>query len=295
MENIKNEIERTRVGGFGGSDAAMFYRVGLKGIEALTDTDKRRIAVALGQVEFEPIPTNAAMEGGNAFEAYLATHHFPEMENNGLLEADFQPRNFRIFAHADFVLWVDDSHFTVVEAKYTGASLVDTKQTYMPQLQWYYLLGADEVELAKGTQGLPFKKFSCSPVYRNQNIIDTLHRGIDTIDTFCDTFVYQVPEAWGVENLLPTERKDLSQLTAMVKEVKRLEDEMANFKTKMLAIMLKNEVKKIEFDGITLIAVGESTRNTFDKKKMLQDHPEIDEQKYTKTSISKPYIKILLK
>src|SRR5690554_3881396 len=158
MKTTKNENERTRVGGLCGSDAAMFYRVGLKGIEALTDSDKRRIAVALGQVVFEPIPTNAAMEGGNSFEAYLATHRFPEMENNGLLEADFQPRNFRIFAHADFAQWVDDSHFSVVEAKYTGASIVDTKQTYMPQLQWYYLLGADEVELAKGTRGLPFEK-----------------------------------------------------------------------------------------------------------------------------------------
>src|SRR5690554_4327306 len=136
MENIKNEIERTRVGGFGGSDAAMFYRVGLNGIGALTDSDKKRIAVALGQIEYEPIPTNSAMEAGNAFEAYLAGNEFAEYDNNFLLEADFTPRNFRILAHADFTRFFDDAQeFVVLEAKYTGASLVDTKQTYMGQLQ----------------------------------------------------------------------------------------------------------------------------------------------------------------
>jgi len=48
QQKQKREIVETRKGGFGGSDAKMFYKVGLKGLSALSDTDKRRIAVALG-------------------------------------------------------------------------------------------------------------------------------------------------------------------------------------------------------------------------------------------------------
>ena len=47
----KNEIEVTRVGGFGGSDASLFYRVGLRGLSALNNTDKKRIRVAKGMDE----------------------------------------------------------------------------------------------------------------------------------------------------------------------------------------------------------------------------------------------------
>ena len=50
------EIETTRIGGFGGSDAAMFYKIGLKGLSALTNSDKKRIRVAKGLDEYKPIP-----------------------------------------------------------------------------------------------------------------------------------------------------------------------------------------------------------------------------------------------
>ena len=42
----KNEIEGTRVGGFGGSGAKMFYKIGLIGLSALNNSDKKRIRVA---------------------------------------------------------------------------------------------------------------------------------------------------------------------------------------------------------------------------------------------------------
>jgi len=38
--NHKNEIEATRVGGSGSSDAKMFYQIGLKGLSALNNTKK---------------------------------------------------------------------------------------------------------------------------------------------------------------------------------------------------------------------------------------------------------------
>ena len=61
----KNEIIESRTGGFGGSDAHIFLKVGKYGITSLTDSDKKRIAVAMGLVEYEPIKPTKAMEAGN--------------------------------------------------------------------------------------------------------------------------------------------------------------------------------------------------------------------------------------
>ena len=59
MEELKNhqqEIENTRVGGFGGSDAALFLRIAKKGgVEDLSNTDLYRIAVAMGISPYVPI------------------------------------------------------------------------------------------------------------------------------------------------------------------------------------------------------------------------------------------------
>ena len=68
----KQNIESTRVGGFGGSDAAMFYRIGLKGLSALTNSDKKRIRVAKGMDEYKSIPVNEAMRRGHDFEDWYA-------------------------------------------------------------------------------------------------------------------------------------------------------------------------------------------------------------------------------
>ena len=58
MEEIKHqqEIQSTRVGGFGGSDAAMFLRIAKKGgVEGLSNTDLYRIAVAMGIKPYVPV------------------------------------------------------------------------------------------------------------------------------------------------------------------------------------------------------------------------------------------------
>ena len=66
----QSEIERTRVGGFGGSDAKMFYKIGLKGLSALSNSDKKRIRVAKGIDEYKPIFQTEAMRKGHEFEEW---------------------------------------------------------------------------------------------------------------------------------------------------------------------------------------------------------------------------------
>ena len=76
MEEIKHqqEIENTRVGGFGGSDAAMFLRIAKKGgVEELSNTDRYRIAVAMGIKPYVPVSPTEAMNNGHIFEDSYAS------------------------------------------------------------------------------------------------------------------------------------------------------------------------------------------------------------------------------
>ena len=63
------EIETSRVGGFGGSDAALFLRIAKKGgVEGLSNTDLYRIAVAMGIKPYVPVSPTEAMQNGHIFE-----------------------------------------------------------------------------------------------------------------------------------------------------------------------------------------------------------------------------------
>jgi len=292
----KQEIINTRVGGFGGSDAKMFYKVGLNGLSALSDTDKRRIAVALGQAEYVEIPATAAMEAGNEFERWLAVNSYTVetgWENNFYLTSEIiKPNNFKIFAHADFY---DDVNKIVVEAKYTSSSLEQTENDCIAQLQWYYMLGVEQVYLVKGYPGSDFDKFNERFIIRDENFIDILLRGIKIIDEFCDTFIYTEKDEWTEGDLLPHEQRAAQLMYNYLEQIKVMEAEVEKQKQMLFDVMYKNGVKSIKSDKYVLTIVPESVRSTFDKKKLLKEHPEINEADYLKTSKVKPYLKITLK
>ena len=291
----KREIVETRKGGFGGSDAKMFYKVGLKGLSALSDTDKRRIAVALGQAEYIEIPATEAMEAGNEFEMWLRSKYSEEngWESNYKLESDFiKPRNFKIFAHADFY---DIENDIVIEAKYTTSDLETTISDYMAQLQWYYMLGVYQVRIVKGYHGSDFEKLDEKFIEYDPNYINVLLHGISLIDDFCDTFIYQEKDEWTTFDLMPHEQAAAEVMFNYLSQIKKMEEEVEKQKAIMLDLMLKNGVKSLKSDGYTLTVVPESVRSTFDQAKLLKEHPEINESDYLKTSIVKPYLKITLK
>lgn len=291
----KREIVETRKGGFGGSDAKMFYKVGLKGLSALSDTDKRRIAVALGQAEYIEIPATEAMEAGNKFEMFLRSKFkvYNGWINNYKIRNDnISPLNFSVFAHADFY---DIEDNTVIEAKYTASDLKTTISDYMPQLQWYYLLGVNNVYLVKGYHDKPFELYAEKFIKRDDKFIEILRNGISLIDDFCDDFIYQEKDEWTTFDLMPHEQAAAEVMFNYLSQIKKMEEEVEKQKAIMLDLMLKNGVKSLKSDGYTLTVVPESVRSTFDKAKLLKEHPEINESDYLKTSIVKHYLKITLK
>jgi len=292
----KQEIINTRVGGFGGSDAKMFYKVGLNGLSALSDTDKRRIAVALGQAEFVETYTTDAMEAGNEFERWLAVNSYTVetgWENNYYLISEaIQARNFKLFAHPDFY---EKTNKIVIEAKYTSSDINETIRDYKAQLQWYYMLGAERVYIIKGNQGEDFYKHEERQIRRDDNYINILLEGINTIDEFCDTFIYTEKDEWTEGDLLPHEQRAAQLMYNYLEQIKVMEAEVEKQKQMLFDVMYKNGVKSIKSDKYVLTIVPESVRSTFDKKKLLKEHPEINEADYLKTSKVKPYLKIILK
>ena len=293
----KQEIIDSRKGGFGGSDADMFMRVGLNGLSALTDTDKKRIAVALGQIEYVPIQPTEAMERGNDFEDYVAkcllSYQASDWQREVVIEKQLA-RNFRTFAHADFYF---EEFNSVIETKCTSGTLEEAIERYMPQLQWYYLLGVYEVYLWKGDQKkkFDFETIEDVEIERNEQLIQRLENGIKLIDDFCENFKYVEKDEWTIFDLLPHEQKAAEVMFNYLSTIKKMEDEVEKQKQMLLDVMTKNNVKSLRHDDYIVTVVPEGVRSTFDKKKLLAEHPEINEADYLKTSKVEPYLKITLK
>ena len=155
-ENHEEEIRTTRVGGFGGSDAAMVLEIAerIASGQQLTTTQKHRILQLKG-LETCPEFDSPEIKAGRAFEDEVAKRLKKEGWDR---ETFLQPlpnttmanrQHFRVFAHADFY---NPKTNTVTECKWSRKFNHDgLEKQYKAQLQWYYMLGADAVCLCSDT------------------------------------------------------------------------------------------------------------------------------------------------
>ena len=206
LENHQKEIENTRVGGFGGSDAAMFLRIAKKGgVEELSNTDLYRIAVAMGIKPYVPVSPTEAMNNGHIFEdsyARMLKDSIWAVDREVKLIAECQPANFRIFAHADFVINGKSAvkKFLIVhECKFIAdeEKTVDVvAETYKAQLQWYYMLGVVEyVDLIRGYGDPEYPSTQSLIIDKDEEIINQLKEGIRLLDeAISDGWVPEIEE-----------------------------------------------------------------------------------------------------
>ena len=288
----KQEIETTRVGGFGGSDAKMFYKIGLKGLASLNNTDKKRIRVAKGLDEYKPTPVNDAMQRGHDFEEWYEKQPFaPLNAEREVVISSMLAKNFKTFAHADFF-----SNGEVWELKCLSNPKA-AYNDYFEQLQWYHRLRATKVWLVVCDSSQPFNEGAFFPVEieRDNNVIDILSNGIRLLDQNWETLDLEVGEEWTESDLLPFEREDIQLMTNYLTEIKQLESKADEMKTKLFEFMQVNNIKSINSDTYNVSFIPESTTATLDKKKLFTEHPEIKEQDYLKISPKKAYITVKLK
>lgn len=294
----QQEIEQSRVGGFGGSDAKMFYKIGLNGLSALSNTDKMRIRVAKGIDEYKPIMQTEAMQKGHDFEDWWENWiggALWDFKREYKVEPDVKLAvNFDVFAHADFFSIKDRR---AIELK--CVSNIDTVQEdYMAQLQWYFMLGCKRVGL--DVCDSKFDDFEDGlqdsiEVEKNENYIETLRHGIKLLDDNWDDLDLKIGDEWDENDLFPSEQREVQLMTSYLQQIKAMEMQIEESKTKLLDMMTKSGVKSIKSDAYNITVVPPGTTSRFDKKKLLKDHPEINEADYTATSERKAYLKITLK
>lgn len=293
MSEHEQEIQNTRVGGLGGSDAAMVLKIGRDGLSALTATDMQRLAVMMGLKEQEKW-SNAYTTAGHDFEDFVALSapygKDVKMERETLLKGTKMAKNFKVFAHADFTIGKKPK-LGVIECKYVTTKGTDSVLAeYTPQLQWYYMLGASEVNLLHGTGSVPFDKEQVEtvnvPVERNEEIVNLLISGIKTLDaaiadgwqpvmpdkiSVADTPI-SVQTAFAALEKVKREREELDKLEADAKAI------IQSYMTDMAYTSITDEI------GNSCTITKASQSRTFDAKKFLAAHSEFNTDEWYKIS-----------
>ena len=84
-------------------------------------------------------------------------------------------------------------------------------------------------------------------------------------------------------------------MTSYLQQIKAMEAQIEESKAKLFDMMMESGVKSIKSESYNITFVPDGTTSRFDKKKLLADHPEINEADYTAISDRKAYLKITLK
>lgn len=300
-EEHNQEILRTRIGGFGSSDAAMFIRIAKRGsVKDLSRTDLIRIAVAMGLRAPVQVFVSEDMERGHRFEDWFSKLVTPDTEREKLLTFDCQSVSpFRFFAHADFY---NDGH--VWELKCSKMETDEVLTTYMPQLQWYYIMSnVTEVTLAhcqpNDTKNNPFlEEFDkVEPVFvdKDPEVIDMLYSGMQILcEAVSDGWKPEIAEVGEFANMPNDIQAAFLCLQSFERAKKDIEERIEKEKQTLLSYMQENGLATIEGEKTTVTMVSASVSKTFDSTKFFKAHPELTEEKakFIKETNRKAYISL---
>ena len=307
MEEIKThqmEIENTRVGGFGGSDAALFIRIAKKGgVDGLSNTDLYRIAVAMGIKHYVPVPVTEAMQNGHIFEdsyeRMLKDSGYNDYQREVKLVAKNQPKNFKIFAHADFIIngktynkpvkkfvIVHECKFIADEEKTAD----DVAETYKAQLQWYYMLGVEYVDLIRGYGDPTHPSTQDLIIDEDEEIINQLKEGIRLLDeAISDGWVPEIEEEF-VGGLSEKMQNIIADYERLKFEKSAIDDKLDELQKQIIEYMAIGNVAKINGTLGTISRTADSVVESFDSKKFEKENPEIY-RNYIKKSTRKGSIR----
>ena len=303
MEEIKShqmEIETTRVGGFGGSDAALFLRIAKKGgVEGLSNTDLYRIAVAMGIKPYVPMPVKEALQNGHIFEdsyeRMLKDSGITTYEREVKLVAKCQPKNFKIFAHADFLIngktynkpvkkfvIVHECKFIADEEK----SADDVAETYKAQLQWYYMLGVEYVDLIRGYGDPEFPSTQDLIIDKDEDIIDTLKLGIQILDDAIESgWVPEIEEEYAAA-MSEQMQNIIADYERLKFEKSAIDDKLEELQKQIIEYMSIGNVAKINGTLGTISRTADSVVESFDSTKFIKENADLYNQ-YLKKSTRK--------
>lgn len=290
-EEHQQEIQQSRIGGLGGSDADILLRIGRNGLQALSSTDTKRLAIMMGMAEQEQWGGNDYTRAGHDFEDFIekTAPLGKDVEREKLMSAKMA-RNFKTFAHADFV---SHSHGQCVyECKYVQKDTESVAKEYEAQLQWYYILGASQVILMHGQGSVPFdeSELECNAmeIERNTELCELILAGVKTLDkAIADGWKPVAPERCPLEETSVTVQKAFETLERIKAEREKMDEEETAAKAVILSYMADFNYSSISNGEHTASITKESVTRTFDKAKLLKVHPELDRDEFYKTSTRK--------
>lgn len=289
-----NEIQRTRVGGLGGSDADILLRIGRNGLGALSATDTKRLAVMMGMAEQEEWGGNLYTDAGHAFEDFISETaplgDEVKMERETFIEKKLA-KNFKTFAHADFTI-KSGRAFKVLECKYVQKDTDVVAAEYAAQLQWYYILGAKDVTLCHGAGAVPFDSKQVTAdlmqIERNEELCKLILAGLKTLDdAIADGWKPITPDKCAVEDASVTVQRAFETLARVKEQRTLLDKEEEDAKQIIMSYMRDMSYSSIFNDEHTATITRESVSRTFDKAKLFKVHPEFDTDEFYKQTTRK--------
>lgn len=320
--NYKQEIESSRVGGLGSSDAAMVQSVARSG-DLNGSSAQTRIAVMTGAIEKPDFPKTKAMLLGDEIEMKLYDSYrewFPEAISNPLYvsEAMSSEYGFNIMNHIDIevVIKEDDDTQTLIwfECKASKLETEDVLKTYGSQLAWHWMLlrekanalgyGAQMFLLHYPTNGMfTADSYNLSKVQQieieEKDVtadIELLHAGLKVIAEGLPTFQYKQPEEIAAYNLPAETQEALVALKGKLDTIKKMEKEVEDFKSNMTVQMehlyQEHGIKSIKCEAFSLTYVAPSESVSFDSNRFKKEQPEMYAQYNTKVSKRKGYVTI---
>lgn len=292
--NHNEEIKATRVGGFGGSDAAMVLamaeriRAGLP----LTTAQKHRLLQLKG-LEQRPDFDSPEIQAGRAFEDDVARNLVPAGWDR---ETFLTPKtnssqavrqHFRVFAHADF--WNPETN-TVTECKWSRKYSHDgLEKQYKAQMQWYYMLGADAVCLCSDTAD----GRKTTDVARDPATVELLVAALETIDEAFQVLDLTITEK-SCNELPPTVAALLKDIETMTKLIAQNEEMLKVKKAELLAYMDGNGINRVWSDTASITYTAPSSSIGFDAKKFEKDFADLFAAYRTKITKKAGYLTVKL-
>lgn len=291
-DNHNEEIRSTRVGGFGGSDAAMVLEIAerISTGQQLTTTQKHRILQLKG-LETRPEFDSPEIQAGRAFEDEVAKQLEAAKWDR---ETFLQPlpnttmaarQHFRVFAHADFY---NPKTNTVTECKWSRKfNHKGLEKQYAAQLQWYYMLGADAVCLCSDTA----EGRKTTDVARDDMLVEILKKSLEFIDEVFPTIDLTIREK-GVNELPPTIAALIESVEHITDIIARDEELLKEKKAELLTYMESNDLTKVWNGTASISYTAPSSSIGFDAKKFEKDHADLFAAYRTKITKKAGYLTV---
>lgn len=325
MENYKLEIEQTRTGHLGSSDAKMVAM-----IDSLGDVPRscyERLAIAKGIKENNDHVYTEAMRMGDRIEneiyEYLTSSGKPYESNPMWVSELYSRPNIKCISHPDYVLQ-DENEKTlyVYEVKASKYSTQQVRQEYKCQLYWHYKLAMERAaNLGKDwkvkiflvhyntefiddfdTHVFELDRLEIKEVRFQAPLFD-LANGMDIISKFLDGFeVFYESEEIDADMLPELVYKQFISVCDSLTKIKEMEIGIDAFKQHIYEFMSEKNIKSIKNDVFTITRVDPSESVSFDFKRYLddyaKDHPtkaRALQKKYEKRTQRKGYATIKIK